>query len=88
VFNLFDCDEALSAAKTDAAGAFSLEGESLEIFGDAEPYLVIKACRNESSCFVKKFQDSESGLTVKNFKYFLDDEFCQHCASGEKCQSA
>jgi hypothetical protein len=72
--------------KTDAKGAFDLEGSSEEM-GSAEPYLVIKACRNASSCNVKTI-DSENQVNVTNHNYFLDDEFCQHCKSGKECKSA
>jgi hypothetical protein len=87
---IFDCDIALAVAKTDAEGAFSLEAENMELnlIANSYPYLVIKACRNESSCKVKEFYDSKSGLTVKNFNYFMDDEFCQHCEGGGECKNA
>jgi hypothetical protein len=25
---------------------------------------------------------------VKNFNYFMDDEFCQHCEGGGECKNA
>jgi hypothetical protein len=73
---------------TDAEGAFNLDGSSNEYNANIEPYLVIKVCRDESNCSVKKFINEEGGVPVKNFNYFLDDEFCQHCQNGGECKSA
>jgi hypothetical protein len=89
-FGWFDCDETLGSAKTNAEGAFSLEGTSMELSG-LEPFLIIKACRkadDESSCNVKKFMDYQNGVPVTNYYYFMDDEFCHHCEGGGECKSA
>jgi hypothetical protein len=87
-FNLFDCDEQLAGGRTDAEGAFSLDGSSSEFFGSTEPYLAIIACHNEISCVVKKLMYSEREAYVERHKYFMDEEFCQHCEAGGECQSA
>jgi hypothetical protein len=90
-FSVLDCDDLLALGITDAEGAFSLDGHELEGNDEIEPYLLIKACRkadDESSCNVKKIIEPERGLIVKNYNYFMDDEFCQHCQGGGECKSA
>jgi hypothetical protein len=71
---------------TDAAGAFNFDSSSNEDFS-VTPYLVIRACLNETSCYMKKFMDEENRAKVKNGSYFMDDDFCQHCKGGGECKS-
>jgi hypothetical protein len=85
---MFDRDDHLATTKTDAEGAFNLDGESAEQDGSIEPYLIIKACRNESSCNIKKFTAPAHVAVMKNYNHFMDEEFCQHCQSDAVCQSA